>query len=226
MSKFDIQYCPRIAIKGQVVVDFIAEFTNGEDKGAIEDPQWSTHTDGSSNKQAGGAGIVLLSPKGDKIECMIRLDFPTTNNETEYETLVVGLDLAKAVGATNIVLYCDSQVVTNQVNGDYECKGERMKKYLEQVRRRVDNQKAKIIQIPKGENEQANHLAKAASAEYMIALDNVLSFVQLSPLIDSNDVQEIGSKNDWTTPLASYLKVQATRFVLIKDVLYKQPDSS
>ena len=188
LSKFDIQYCPRIAIKGQVVVDFIAEFTNGEDKGAIEDPQWSTHTDGSSNKQAGGAGIVLLSPKGDKIECMIRLDFPTTNNETEYETLVVGLDLAKAVGATNIVLYCDSQVVTNQVNGDYECKGERMKKYLEQVRRRVDNQKAKIIQIPKGENEQANHLAKAASAEYMIALDNVLSFVQLAPLIDSIDV--------------------------------------
>ena len=62
---------------------------------------------------------------------MVRLDFPTTNNEAEYETLVVGLDLAIAVGATSVVVYGDSQVVMKQVNGDYECKGERMKKYLE-----------------------------------------------------------------------------------------------
>ena len=84
---------------------------------------------------------------------MIHLDFPTTNNEMEYEALVAGLDLAKAAGATSIVIYCDSQVVTNQVNGDYECKGERMKRYLDQVKRRVDDLKAKIIQIPRGENK-------------------------------------------------------------------------
>ena len=53
---------------------------------------------------------------------MIRLDFPTTNNEAEYETLVARLDLAKAVGAARVVLYCDFQVITNQVNGDYECR--------------------------------------------------------------------------------------------------------
>ena len=87
--------------------------------------------DGSSNKQAGEAGILLCSPKGNEIECMVRLDFPTSNNEAKYETLVAGLDLAKAAGATSVVIHCDSQVVTNQVNGDYECKGERMKKYLE-----------------------------------------------------------------------------------------------
>ena len=62
---------------------------------------------------------------------MVRLDFPTTNNEAEYEALIVGLDLAKAVRAENLVIYCDFQVVTNEVNGDYECKNERMKKYLE-----------------------------------------------------------------------------------------------
>ena len=96
---------------------------------------------------------MLLSLEGDKIECMVRLNFPTTNNEERYETLVVGLDLAKAARAASLVLYYNSQVITNQVNGDYECKGERMKKYLEQVRRRVDELKAKIIQIPRGENE-------------------------------------------------------------------------
>ena len=58
---------------------------------------------------------------------MICLDFLTTNNEAEYEALVAGLDLAKAIGATRVVIYCDSQVITNQVNRDYECKGEMMK---------------------------------------------------------------------------------------------------
>ena len=145
LSEFDIQYRPRTAIKGQVVADFIAEFTHDEDKGAKESPQWSVHTDGSSNRQAEGADVVLLSPEGDVVECMIRLDFPTTNNEVEYEALVAGLDLARAAGAISVVIYCDSQVITNQVNGDYECKGERMKRYPDQVKRRVDNLQAKII---------------------------------------------------------------------------------
>ena len=44
---------------------------------------------------------------------MVFLDFHTTNNEAEYEALVAGLDLAKAVGVTSVVVYCDSQVVTS-----------------------------------------------------------------------------------------------------------------
>ena len=48
LNEFDIQYRPHTVIKGQVVVDFIVEFTNGEDKGADERLQWSIHTDGSS----------------------------------------------------------------------------------------------------------------------------------------------------------------------------------
>ena len=127
-----------------------------------------------------------------------------TNNEVEYETLVTGLDLTKAAWVVSAVIHCNSQVVTNQVNGDYECKGERMKKYLEQVKRRVDDLQAKIVQIPIGENKQADRLAKAASAKHMIILDKVLSFVQLSPLIDPIDVQDIGFARNWIAPLVSY----------------------
>ena len=94
LSEFDIQYRPRTAIKGQVIADFITEFTHDEDKGAEESPQWSVHTDGSSNKQARGADVVLLSPEGDVVECMVRFDLPTTNNEAEYEALVAGLDFS------------------------------------------------------------------------------------------------------------------------------------
>ena len=84
------------------------EFTNEEDKGANECPQWSIHTNGSSNRQVGGVGVVLLSPEGDNIECMVHLDFLTTNNEVVHETLVVGLNLTKAVGVANVVFHCDS----------------------------------------------------------------------------------------------------------------------
>ena len=71
----------------------------------------------------------------------------------------------------------------------------------------------------------------------MITPGNILSFVQFYPLIDPNDVHEIGSENNWTTPLFSYLKngvlpdeketarklkVQVARFILMKDVLYKR----
>ena len=82
-----------------------------------------------------------------------------------------------------------------------------MKRYLDQAKRRVDDLKAKIIQIPRGENKQADRLAKATSAEHMIAHGNVHSFVQLSPLIDSDNVQEIGFESNWTTPIASYLRM-------------------
>ena len=74
------------------------------------------------------------------------------------------------------------------------------------ARKRVDDLQAKFVQVPRGENEQANRLAKAASAKHMFIFSKVLSFVQLSPLIDGDGVQEIGSESNWITPIVSYLK--------------------
>ena len=172
LSEFDIQYRLQTTIKGQVVTDFIAKYTKLEGKGAEVLGQWSIHADGSSNRHAEGAGVVIQTPKGDKIECMIRLDFPTTNNEVEYEALVAGLDLTKAADAKNIVVHCDSQVLTSQINGDYKCRNERMKKYLEEVK----NQNGSL-EVRREENEYADRLAKVASTEFMIVSEQVLSFV-------------------------------------------------
>ena len=71
--------------------------------------------------------MILQSPKGDIINCAIRLQFPMTNNEVEYEAILMGLDLAKAVGTLLVVLHSDSQVIIGHINGDYEAKGEQMK---------------------------------------------------------------------------------------------------
>ena len=182
--------------------------------------------------------MVIQTPERDKIECMIRLDFPTTNNRAEYEALVTGLDLTKAAGAENMIMHYDSQVITSQINGDYEFRNERMKKSLEEVKSRFSGLEVKFVQIPREENECADRLAKATSAEFMNASEQILSFIQTSSLIDDGaQMQEITTEESWTTPLIAYLrsgilldgrdaarklKVQASRFVLIRDVLYKR----
>ena len=166
------------------MADFIAEYTQLKDKGAKGHRLWSIHTDESSNQRSGSASVVIQTPEGDKIECMIRLDFPTTNNEAEYEALVAGLDLARAAGAENMIMHCDSQAITSQINGDYECRNERMKKYLEEVKSRISGLEVKFVQILREENECADRLAKAASMEFVNAFEQILSFIQTSPLID------------------------------------------
>ena len=90
------------------MANFIVEYTQSEDKGAKGHRLWSIHTDGSSNQCVGGAGVVIQTSEGDKIECIIQLDFPTTNNEVKYEALVARLDLAKAAGAENMIIHYDS----------------------------------------------------------------------------------------------------------------------
>ena len=111
--------------------------------------------------------------------------------------MIAGLDLARVARAENIIIHCDSQVVTSQVNGSYECRSERMKKYLDELNGQIGYLQIKFVQIPREENECADRLAKAASAERMLVPNKVLSFIQTSSLIDNGaDVQEVDSGNN------------------------------
>ena len=83
-----------------------------------------------------------------------------------------------------MIVHCDSHVITSQINGNYECRNERMKKHLEEVKNRIGSLEVKFVQILREENECTDCLAKAASAEFMIASEQVLSFVQISSFID------------------------------------------
>ena len=63
----------------------------------------------------------------------VLLQYRLTNNEVEYETLLKGLELAKSVEAKSVLVLGDSLLVMGQINGTYEAKEERMKRYLEKV---------------------------------------------------------------------------------------------
>ena len=70
--------------------------------------KWVIHIDGLSTQYAGGIGVVLQSPEGDKLKHKVRLQYQTTNNEVEYEILLKGLELAKSLEAESILVLGDS----------------------------------------------------------------------------------------------------------------------
>lgn len=61
------------------------------------------------------------------------------NNEVEHEALLRELAVAKGLGVKEVEVYVDSQVVVKQVRGEYLAKGEKLKKYLQQVWERCDH---------------------------------------------------------------------------------------
>ncbi|KAG7588731.1 Ribonuclease H-like superfamily [Arabidopsis suecica] len=140
LSEYDIEYKSRISMKAQVLADFLTELPVLGTPEQPENQTWKLYVDGSSSKQGSGVGIKLESPTSEILEQSFR------------------------VGAEEVVAYCDSQLVVNQFNGDYEAKDLRMEAYLEVVRGlSKDFKKFELIRIPRGENTTADALAALAS---------------------------------------------------------------
>ena len=95
------------------MADFIAEFTpsRGDIEGMEDSKKWVVHVDGSSTQHAGGIGVVLQSPEGDKLKHKICLQYQATNNEIEYEALLKGLELAKSVELANFIQILREEIV-------------------------------------------------------------------------------------------------------------------
>ncbi|KAK1563327.1 hypothetical protein Q3G72_026076 [Acer saccharum] len=172
LSEFDIRYTPKAAVKGQTVSDFIEEFTEPDvevrrmmEGEQVSKLQWKLHVDGSSNTHGSGVGIVVTTSEGDAVECAMRFDFKATNNQAEYKALLAGLRVCIALGADELEIYNDSQVVVNQVLDEYQARDEHMITYLDIAKRLLRRFKMyKISQIPLEENKKADALSKLASA--------------------------------------------------------------
>ncbi|RVW28054.1 Retrovirus-related Pol polyprotein from transposon 297 [Vitis vinifera] len=99
-----------------------------------EEEWWTLRVDGASRSSGSGVGLLLQSPTGEQLEQAIQLGFPASNNETEYEAILSGLDLALALSVSRFRVYSDSQLVVRHVQKEYEAKDERMTRYLTKVR--------------------------------------------------------------------------------------------
>ena len=77
------------------------------------------YVDGASNQKGSGVGLVLISPEKIIIEKSLRLDFSATNNEAEYEALMIGLAMVQRMGGKSVNVFLDSRLVVGQVKGEF-----------------------------------------------------------------------------------------------------------
>ena len=102
-----------------MLVDFIVELPQSETRPDSLN-WWTLNIDGASRQTKAGIGLHLKSPSGDKIEHAIRLRFNASNNESEYEAILAGLELAAALSVGKLLVQIDSQLVVGQVNEEFE----------------------------------------------------------------------------------------------------------
>ncbi|GJZ50782.1 reverse transcriptase domain-containing protein [Tanacetum coccineum] len=186
LGAYGITYVPRVAVKGQVLVDFLVDTPteiNATPEVAnnprVEDiPKssnarenltpglraWRLYIDGASNNEGSRAGLILIAPDDVEYSYVLRLNISNSNNDVEYEALLAGLRIAKEMQVKDIHAFVDSKLVASQVEGSYEAKGERMIKYQENVLELVSAfNRFRITHIPRAENRKANALIKLAA---------------------------------------------------------------
>jgi len=106
----------------------------------------------------------LEGPNGLLIEQALRFAFKASNNQAEYEALIVGMLLAKEMGAKGLLVKSDSLLVTGQVTREYQAKDPQMVAFLEYVQvLRETFEVFELVHVPREQNAQADLQAKLAS---------------------------------------------------------------
>ncbi|XP_028557315.1 uncharacterized protein LOC114581403 [Dendrobium catenatum] len=175
------------AVKGQALADFLADHTIPADSLLNDDPPdelilsvdeqesptWEFYFDGASSVKTlspnetptvrVGLGQIFVSLEGHALRYSYSLSEPHTNNEAEYEALVLGLELAIQMSLTRVKIFVDSQLIINQVAGVYKVlKLELIPYYNKAMELLCLIPEVTLAKVPKFENGKAYVLAKLA----------------------------------------------------------------
>ena len=90
---------------------------------------WKVYVDGAANQRGSGVGLVLISPEKITIEKSLRLGFSATNNEAEYETLLIEMVMVQKMGRKTVEMFSNSRLVIGQVKGELEARDTRTQEY-------------------------------------------------------------------------------------------------
>ena len=117
-------------------------------------------------KKKGGVRVVITTPDEEMLKYGVQLKFLATNNEAEYEGILMGLRVGKALEAKNLLVQSDSKLVIGQIKEEYEAKEERMQKYLRLTKHLTQEfDRVEFMQIPRSQNTVADEVAKIALLE-------------------------------------------------------------
>ncbi|CAJ2663632.1 unnamed protein product [Trifolium pratense] len=192
LSEYSLSYKPLKAIKGQIVADFIV------DHSAIESPQnyialepWTLYFDGSRHQHGTGIGILIISPQKIPTKFKYRINGICSNNEAEYEALIAGLEILLSLGAKDIKIKGDSELVLKQLTKEYKCIKEHLIRYFviaNALLKRFDS--IDIEHVPRIENQEANDLAQIASG-YKVSKEKLEQLIEIKEKLISNEPMQL-----------------------------------
>ena len=126
LLEFDIKYVTQKSVKGRAIADHLVHCSpegaeeiqrdfSDEDIIGIKLESWKMYFDGATNQNESGIGVLLISLKATNISFSGRLNFPTTNNATEYEACIMGLRATLGLGVKELKAYGDSALKISQI---------------------------------------------------------------------------------------------------------------
>lgn len=143
-----------------------APSVTGDGKGSF--PRLRLFTDGAARGNPGpsGAGAVLVEPGGQVVARLGKYLGIQTNNHAEYTALLLGLQHAKVLGARELEVFLDSELIVRQLGGAYQVRSATLKPlYEEAVRLLKDFPKVKVAHVPREENSAADEMSNRAIDE-------------------------------------------------------------
>ncbi|XP_058068754.1 uncharacterized protein LOC131218088 [Magnolia sinica] len=262
LLEFDITYVTQKAIKGQALADHLAAHSlpdyqplktffpdkdillieEGKDKKAEE---WTLFFDGAANSKGSRVGAILYSPEDILVPISRRLAFQCTNNVGEYEACIAGLKEAIILNVRKLRVFGDSQLIINQINGNWRTKDEKLIPYHVYLENLVEEfNEITFSYMPRVKNQFVDALATLASmleipkgvAEWELTLklqEEPAFYLQIDEAeLSSND-------RPWYTSIKKYLEHQkypegatltdrrtiqrlAAQYVITRGILYKR----
>ena len=147
--------------------------------------------DRASNVKGSRATIILEGPDNVTLEQALKLNFKVSNNQAEYEALIVGLKPIKEVGAKKLRCYTDSQLVQGQVANRYQTKETVLLRYYHTAKTLIDNfNYFEMYYIPWESNTRADLLSKLANTKKTWHVKTIIKETLQAPTIDTKEVME------------------------------------
>ncbi|XP_074307845.1 uncharacterized protein LOC141642801 [Silene latifolia] len=212
-------------------------------------PPWQMYFDGVARQDGAGAGVVFVTPQNHLMPYAFTLTQLCTNNMAEYQALILGLQMAIEIGVRDMDIYGDSELVVNQVLGEYEVKKEDMIPYHQralQLLNQLDD--IHVGHVPRSANKLADALANLAATLALGAEESMkvpvcnrwaVSLLEGEENVDTTNMICVytADEDDWRQPIIDFLDHQklpddlrhkveirrrAPKFIHYKGTLYRR----
>ncbi|XP_075486426.1 uncharacterized protein LOC142526036 [Primulina tabacum] len=222
LAEFTLIYCPQKWVKGQAIAGFLADHPMVDVAGS--------------------------APMDIPVFCVNQpwiLKFDGSSTRVEYEALVIGLKILRDLGAKDVLIIGDSQLVLKQMSGEYKCSSLALAPYFTAASQLLDDFEDVTFQhVPRQDNWEADELAQIASGLKMspelthklllIQRRNHPSIHQRGIQVDTFDI-DVDLAGDWRDGIKDALrnpehnvhyglKMRILHYVLMEDELYRKRD--